>query len=84
MSRAIRLTGILLLTLLASQLTGCVVVGVRPDYHGNISGSYYWGNYGYRRGGYYGGHHHRPMGRPAYHGGRPRFGGHRGGGHRRR
>ena len=72
MSKAIRVTGILLLTLLASQLTGCSSSGARPTYHMSASSPYYWGGYGYRRGGYYGGYSHRYVGRPAYYGGRYR------------
>jgi len=72
MRNAIRLSGLLIVILLASQLGGCSSSGARPTYHMSTSNSYYWGGYGYRRG-YYGGYSGRGyVGRPTYYGGRYR------------
>jgi len=74
MSRLYKIGGLIGLGLLAAQIGGCSSSGARPTYHMNASAPQYWGAYGYRRGGYYGGYGHRGIGRPYYGG---RYGGYR-------
>ena len=68
-NKIFRMSGLIALLLLASQIGGCSSSGARPSYHMSASAPQYWGGYGYRRVGYYGAYGHRSIGRPYYGGG---------------